>query len=245
VCRNCGQSVKGAELTESNPTTEISTARWRNSPWLGFAEIFAAGALIVGDYFGWVPISSTPFFLVLAWLSLRLRRRKWRDIGFSRPKNWYSALLIGCLAGAAMELFSTFVTVPFLSAMSGSPPDLSEFESIVGNIRLLFIWLAISWLLAAFGEELAYRGYLMNRFAEVAGASKGAWLFSLVLVSVLFGVGHGNQGITGIVQEGFAGFLLGIIFLLSGRNLAIPIVAHGVANTIAFVLIYFDRYPGV
>jgi hypothetical protein len=29
------------------------------------------------------------------------------------------------------------------------------------------------------------------------------------------------------------------------RQLALPIVAHGVANTLALVLVYLDRYPGL
>lgn len=37
----------------------------------------------------------------------------------------------------------------------------------------------------------------------------------------------------------------GLLFLASGRGLAVPIVAHGVSNTLAFVLIYFGRYPGL
>jgi uncharacterized protein len=39
--------------------------------------------------------------------------------------------------------------------------------------------------------------------------------------------------------------LLGLLYLGSGRTLTVPIVAHGVSNTLAFVLIYLDRYPGV
>jgi len=39
--------------------------------------------------------------------------------------------------------------------------------------------------------------------------------------------------------------LLGLLYLASRRNLVVPIVAHGVANTPAFVLIYLGRYPGV
>jgi membrane protease YdiL (CAAX protease family) len=38
---------------------------------------------------------------------------------------------------------------------------------------------------------------------------------------------------------------LGLFYLACGRNLAIPIVAHGISNTVAFLLIYLDRYPGV
>jgi len=192
-----------------------------------------------------VPVSSTPFFFILGWISLRLRRLRWRDVGFTRPRSWSRALALGVLAGVAMELFSTFVSVPFISHLTGDPPDLSNFRSMVGNVELLLFWLALNWTLVAFGEELVYRGYLMNRLAGIGGGSRGAWLLSLILVSALFGWGHGNQGLTGMLQEGFAGFLLGLIYLGCGRNLAVPIVAHGIANTLAFILIFFDRYPGV
>jgi len=48
-----------------------------------------------------------------------------------------------------------------------------------------------------------------------------------------------------MLQEGFAGLLLGALYLISGRTLTVPIVAHGASNTLAFILIYFNRYPGV
>jgi membrane protease YdiL (CAAX protease family) len=51
--------------------------------------------------------------------------------------------------------------------------------------------------------------------------------------------------VSGWVQEGLSGFLLGILFLAARRNLIVPIIAHGVSNTLAFVLIYFGNYPGI
>ena len=51
--------------------------------------------------------------------------------------------------------------------------------------------------------------------------------------------------LSGWIQEGLSGFLLGVLFLATKRNLAVPIVAHGVSNTVAFALIYAGRYPGV
>lgn len=222
-----------------------SSARWRQSPWAAAAEVAIIVALVAGDYYGVVPVTSTPFLLALGWLSLRLRGLGWRDVGLVRPPSWPRALALGTVAGLAMELFSTFVTVPLLSRLTGAPPDLSEFRSTVGNLRLLLLWLALNWTLAAFGEELSFRGYVMNRLADLGRGTRGAWAMSLVVASALFGWGHGGQGLTGMLQEGFAGFLLGALYLGSGRNLTVPIVAHGVSNTLAFVLIYFDRYPGV
>jgi len=200
---------------------------------------------MAGDFYGVVPISSTPFLVVLGWISLRLRGLRWRDAGFTRPPDWPRAILLGCAAGILMELFATFVTVPLLTQLTGKPPDLSEFRSTVGNVRVLLLWLALNWTLAAFGEELGFRGYLMPRLADLGRRARGSWILALVLSSLLFGWGHGGQGITGMTQETLAGLMLGILYLASGRNLTIPIVAHGISNTVAFVLIYFDRYPGV
>jgi membrane protease YdiL (CAAX protease family) len=124
-------------------------------------------------------------------------------------------------------------------------PDYSGFSSIQGNAKMLLAYLGLSWILAAFGEEICFRGFLMKRLAQVFGEGRGAWFASLVLSSVLFGWGHTEQGVSGWIQEGLSGFLLGVLFLCSGRNLTIPIVAHGISNTLAFVLIYLGRYPGM
>ena len=49
----------------------------------------------------------------------------------------------------------------------------------------------------------------------------------------------------GVIDEGLMGLLLGLMYLGSGRNLAVPIVAHGVQDTIDILLIFLGRYPGL
>ena len=205
----------------------------------------AVVGLIAGDYFGFVPITSTPFLLLLGWLSLRLAGARWRDVGLAHPRGWLRALAVGVCAGIAMELFATFVTTPFLARLSGAPPDLSEFRSTVGNPRLLLLWIALNWCFFAPAEELAFRGYVMNLFAGILQGTAPAWLISLVATSLLFGWGHGGQGLSGMAQESLSGLLLGVLYLACGRNLTAPIITHGVSNTMAFILIFFGRYPGV
>lgn len=38
---------------------------------------------------------------------------------------------------------------------------------------------------------------------------------------------------------------LGLLYLVTRRNVLVPIVSHGVSNSLAFVLIYLGRYPGL
>lgn len=226
-------------------TLSASAARWRDSRWLLIAELVLVVGLWIADLNHLIPLTSTPFMLAIAWVSLRMRGLRWSSVGFTRRGDWRSAIGIGLAAGVAMELFATFVTTPWLASLTGRPPDLSDFRGEVGNPQLLLVVLALSWVLAAFGEELAYRGYLLNRVAGLGRDSRGTWVASALAVGVMFGLQHESQGITGMVQEGLSGLLLGLLYLGCGRNLTAPIVAHGVSNTVAFVLIYFGRYPGV
>ena len=213
--------------------------------WIPLLELLALVALTAADAFGYVPLSRTPFLLLIGWASLRLRGMAWRDVGFARPPRLGRAISIGIAAGVIMEVLAITVTTPLIASLTGTPPDYSDFEDVVGNLGVLLIFLAASWILAAFGEELAFRGYLMNRAADVLRRSRGAWIVSLIAVSLYFGIGHGNQGVAGIAQESLSGFLLGVLYLATGRNLTVPIVAHGVSNTLAFILIYLNRYPGL
>lgn len=208
-------------------------------------EIAAFVAIVVADAYGLVPLTQTIFLLPLIWILLRVRRESWSTIGLRRPENLGRAIIIGVLAGIAMELLAVLVTTPFITGLFGVEPDYSDFRMIQGNLKLLLVFMALNWTLAAFGEELCFRGFLMQRLAQLFGGAQSAWIVSLFLASVLFGWGHTEQGMSGWVQEGLSGLLLGVLFLLTKRNLAVPIVAHGVSNTLAFVLIYLGRYPGL
>jgi len=221
-------------------------SRERIRPWWTLVEVGLVVALFVADGYDLVPLSNTPFLLALGWISLRLRGLGWRDVGFALPRSWSLALALGALAGIGTELFALFVTEPTIARLVGTHPDLSDFRPLVGNLGLLLVFLFLNWTLAAFGEELAHRGYVMNRLADLGHRSRPAWLVSLLLTSVLFGWGHHEgQGFAGMLLEGVNGLLLGLLYLASGRYLVVPIVAHGVANTLAFVLIYLGRYPGL
>jgi CAAX protease family protein len=208
-------------------------------------EITAFVAVVVADALGLVPLTQTIFLLPLIWIFLRLRNERWSTIGFSCPDNLWRSIALGILAGVLMELFAVYVTTPRISAFFGVEPDYSDFKDIQGNLTLLFVFLGLSWTLGAFGEELCFRGFFMKRLAQIFGESRAAWIVSLLLSSVLFGWGHTGQGVSGWVQESLSGMLLGVLFLATERNLAVPIIAHGVSNTLAFVLIFLGSYPGI
>jgi len=240
------------ELASNSPTLNAAsqeppgqTQGWRQSKWLIGVELLIVILIFLADAAHWIPFSKTPFLLAFAWLSLRLRKLRWRDVGLSRYRSWPITLVAGISVGLLLELFQLFVSQPILVHVLGKQPDLELFRALRGDVKWTLLAIVGAWTLAAFGEEMVYRGYLMNRVADLMNHTRWAWITSLIVVHVGFGLAHAYQGITGIIDEGIAGFLFGVVYLRNGRNLAVPIIAHGIGDTIDFLLIFLGKYPGM
>jgi membrane protease YdiL (CAAX protease family) len=219
--------------------------RGRQSVVLAGMEFAALAGVYLADWAHHVYISKVPYLFVLAWLSLRLRGLRWRDVGFVWFRNWPTTVALGVLAGVGIELVELFCTQPLLAAIFHEMPDLSAFDRVQGNIKWLAGSLALTWTLFAFGEEFVFRGYLMNRVAGLFISPRIGWVIALVLANLMFGLAHFQQGPTGIVENFIDGVILGVLYIACGRSLAVPIVAHGITDTLDFLLMFFHRYPGM
>ncbi len=236
--------MRNAATPQSGPPGGTPLRKSSSRDWLFALCEFAIVVLIfVADWKHMIPLSKTPFLLLVGWISIRLRGLRWRDIGLSRYKTWLQTLLTGCACGVAIEAFELFVSQPFFMRITGKPPDLSDFYPLIGNAKLLALGLAGAWSLAAFGEEMVYRGYLMNRVADLGNRSKATWIVSLLAISIVFGLAHTYQEITGVAENALDGLILGCIYLACGRNLMVPVIAHGVTDTVDLLLIYLGQYP--
>jgi uncharacterized protein len=219
--------------------------RLQESRWVITAELTLIAAVFAADAYHLILFSKTPYLLALGWLSMRLRGQRWRDIGLSFPPNWRRLLLIGIAAGIAMELLELFATQPLLVALTGKYRDLSDFHDLIGNVRLLLLLVAGSWVLAGVGEELVWRGYILNRVADLLGRRRLGWAMSIGIVSIVFGLAHSYQDWTGIIENSIDGALLALLYIACGRNLIAPIVAHGVTDTLDSLIIFSGHYPGM
>lgn len=199
---------------------------------IAFFLVFAYNVLEI------IPLSETPFIFLLVLISFWWRKEGWRSIGFKKPASWGKTILIGLLVGLGLQLLS-FVTEPVIAALTGSPADLSQFDEITGNPTLLLIYFGLIWTLAAFGEEIAYRGFIVTRLSELFGSTKAADIAAVILASILFGIGHYYKGPSGMIDSGISGLTFGFLYLLSGRNLWLSIFAHGFTDTFGLLYFYF------
>lgn len=211
-------------------------------------------ALIAAGLEGYLWFTSTPFLLAAAALFLWWRGPGWRAIGLRSPRgaldqavargSWTRTLVVAGVL-AAYQFPSLYVVEPLIARATGELPDVSLFAPLVGDEVQLLFWLAMSWTLAAFMEEMVFRGWITARVAELAGLSGTAWVVAIVASSIVFGLVHVYQGASGVIATGLSGLIFGAAYLVSGRNLWCAILAHGLTDTIGFVMIYLGVYPGL
>jgi membrane protease YdiL (CAAX protease family) len=220
-------------------THEALARDWRTSRIVSGAELVLGGAIVIGHNVFHVVPNEVPILVVLGLVSMRLRNGGFAALGFRRPDSWRRIVLIALAAAALRVALGQFVVDPLTALVWRPAVAPAGVESIAGDIGTALMYLGIVWTFAAFGEELAYRGYLMNRAADAGGRTTFAWWIAVVVVSILFGYGHYYKGPSGIVDSGIAGLILGAAYLVSGRNLWATVLAHGFIDTFGVVCLYF------
>lgn len=134
--------------------------------------------------------------------SLGLRRRRWlRNLGTGWALGAVLQLLI--LVGFAVAGWLTVERAPWQPV---------EFAASI-----------VSWLIMSFNEELAFRGYIMQRLSQAWGMPAAVVASSLIFAMVhMFNPGF---GLLAMVSLFVAGLLLACAYLVS-RSLWLPIGVH-------------------
>jgi membrane protease YdiL (CAAX protease family) len=206
---------------------------------LSALELVGGSAVVVGHNVFHIVPNEVLILALLGLVSVRWRDGTLSAMGFRRPESWRRVVGIAVVAAAVRLLLGEFVIDPLTARVWPAAVAPAGIEEITGNLSYALVALAIVWVFAAFGEEIAYRGYLLTRAADIGGRSGAAYWVGVVVVSVLFGYGHYYKGAAGVVDSGIAGLILGAAYLLSGRNLWACILAHGLIDTVGVVTVYF------
>jgi len=206
---------------------------------LSALELLLGAFIVIGhNVFRIVP-NEVIVLSVLGLLSVRLRDGGWSAMGFKRPVSWRRIFLIALAAAVLRILLGQFVIEPVTGFFWPPPSAPALANEISGNVKVALLALLVVWTFAAFGEEIAYRGYLLTRAADVGKRSTTAYWVGILFVSILFGYGHYYKGPSGIIDSGIAGLILGTAYMLGGRNLWACILAHGFIDTFGIIDAFF------
>jgi membrane protease YdiL (CAAX protease family) len=206
---------------------------------LSALEFFIGAFIVIGHNVFHVVPNEVIVLCLLGLVSIRLRDGGWSAMGFKRPASWRRIVVIALAAAALRILLGQFVIEPVTGLFWPAPAAPELANEITGNAKIALFALLIVWTFAAFGEEIAYRGYLLTRAADVGNRSAPAYWIGILLVSILFGYGHCYKGPSGIIDSGIAGLILGTAYMVAGRNLWASILTHGMIDTFGVIDAFF------
>ena len=218
------------------PAPQPLSSRYRA---ISLAEVALGTFLVIGHNVFHIVPNEVPILAAFFLLSFWIRDRGYKIPGLTRPKSWRNTILMALAAAAILQLGSELVVGPLAAHFWPEPQHVSSLiTGLAHNWKFALRNLAIVWIFAGLGEELGYRGYLLNRAADLGSRSKFAYIAAMLFVAVLFGLGHFYKGPAGIVDSTYSGLVLGGVYLLSGRNLWAAILAHGLSDTLAIIVVF-------
>lgn len=164
------------------------------------------------------PVVSLLGALIAHYVMLRAFDRKtWSAVGFGRADAQPNLLVKGFLLGAAA------IAIPCLILLASD--QLHLIPARPGSSVTAAGLGVVTFLPAAFFEELMMRGYLFMVIRQAAG-----WKAALIITSVSFGLLHmGNPNVDpeSVVLVILAGFFLGAVFLATGSLFATGMAHFG------------------
>ena len=215
------------ETLDTLPPEDPFARRLRGLGPLGILAIL----IVLAGNFIIAPLSAV---LVLVWVWVS--RTPWREIGYIWPESWIRTAAGGIAFGIALKFLMKAIVMPLL----GAPPVNQAFHYLAGNSAALPYAIYLMIVVAGFGEETVFRGYLFERMGKLFGSSVWAKTFIVLSTSALFGVGHyAFQGLAGAQQATLVGLLFGTIFAITGR-IWMLMVAHAAFDLTALAMIYWD-----
>lgn len=102
------------------------------------------------------------------------------------------------------------------------------------------LWIVlVAWFAAGFGEELLYRGFLMDRLMRLRGMRGAKWPAAIIQATI-FGLAHLYQGLGGVLVTATVGLFLAWLRMANRGNLWACILAHAAVDTLMLSLAYSE-----
>jgi len=177
-----------------------------------------------------------PLSAILALLWVARSHTPWREIGYVRPKSWIVTVAGGIVLGIAFKLLMKAIVMPLL----GAPPTNQAYHNLVGNPAALPGAILTMIVVAGFGEETVFRGFLFERLGKLFGPRAWAKPVTVLLTSSVFAFFHYfSQGFAGVEQAMITGLVFGTIFAFTGE-IWMLMFAHAAFDLTAVWIIYAD-----
>ncbi len=199
--------------------------------------------LITGVLFGfaWLLSRASRDDLLLRW-----RLGFWAiplGLGYSVAMRMIVGVTLGLLAG--ILVVSRVISAEHLQefVMQNRPKVEVLMDVPLLQERTLYFWLSItlvSFVVAGLREELWRAGMLagLRRVWPGVFGTRAGEMAAVVVVALLFGLGHAPQGIIAVVLTAFIGLILGGV-MAAHRSVWPAVIAHGAFDAGSIIMLAF------
>ncbi len=175
-------------------------------------------------------------FTAYVWWGVRRAGGTIRELIGGRWQRVEDFLLDVAIASAAWVGTLLLLAVVALSLGMQHASNIEDARKQIGFLAPqsgleVFLWVCLS-ATAGFCEEVLFRGYLQRQFTRLL---RNRWP-ALVVVSILFGLGHGYEGAQRMVLIAMLGLSFGVLSMWR-KSLRPAMMAHTMQDTISGLLL--------
>jgi uncharacterized protein len=188
----------------------------------------------------WLWIGSFVALLVLGWRVLFTIDPTAAEIPWLLDHEWVRYLVIAIL----IAVFVVIVLLPVAIVVRKKLKNQLRKYATADAIKSLDYffprtwterrWFAFLCITAGICEETLYRGFLLH-YLHVLPLALDLTL-ALAIASVIFGLAHVYAGVSGVLGSTLFGFLMGLLFILTG-NLLLPMIFHAALDLRMLVIL--------
>ena len=151
-------------------------------------------------------------------------------------RNWWTSIGIGMVAGCAIHFLIDPVVIPLAERATGSAMDLSQFANVQGDAGEFMSLLILALVFGGIIEEICFRGCFVGWGVKLFGSRSALPL--VLVISVVFGIGHWWQGPAGAIVAGVGSVVFGLVYVATGFRLLPAVVTHMSSNFLGVLDLY-------
>lgn len=184
------------------------------------------------------------FLLFLVWIGLRMKKRGLRELiggRWSTPEDFL--IDFGIALGFWVVSAAILLALAYVLGQANAA-QMNDMKQRLGGLLPqsgadAAVWVSLS-IVAGFVEEILFRGYLQQQIGILAGNV----YVGLLVSALIFGAGHGYEGIRNMVRIFVFGALFGILAIWR-KSLRPGMIAHAWQDALAGVGAFFLSKHGM
>lgn len=191
---------------------------------------------LAGPTWAWVALLFAPLAFGAVAVGLRLARASLSEAGFTLDQA-RADLTVGAAVAVVWATLQFGLLIPLTGGAQRADVVVNA-QQMGSSLAGLGAFLLLAWG-GGFAEEVFFRAHLMTLLRRILGPARGATALVLLVPTLLSALIHGYQGgWVGMLDTGtYGGATLSLLFLWR-RRLLPCVVAHGLWNTLASVILF-------